>query len=91
MTKPLNVRRVPPSHPLQRPYWEDEQPIEAWTGRICMAYHPDAGKLQIAIRFFDRTANKFRPGRAIVLDYDDFHTSRDALALLARVVREWQA
>jgi hypothetical protein len=87
MPKPATVRRVPPYRGER--YWEKEEPQEAMTDRIALAYFPQAGKLQISLLWPDRETGEKRRGKTVTLDYEDLQAHPDALDLLSRVAAEW--
>jgi len=70
-------------------YWEREKPVEAWTGRACLSYYPQAGKLQVAATFRDPETGERRRGKVVTLDQEDLALHPEAVELLARVLREW--
>lgn len=87
MVKPTTARRVPPYR--CEPYWEKEEPEEAMTNRIALAYYPEAGKLQISLLWPDKKTGERRRGKTVTLDYEDLQLHPDALGLLSRVMTDW--
>lgn len=83
-----NARKVPPYR--GEPYWEEEKPAEAWTGRLALAYYPQAGKLQVSSTYRDPATGEPRRGRGATLDQEDLQLHPEALDLLRRVVEEWR-
>lgn len=80
MARRCLVRKVPPSPPSREPYWEREQPQQATAGRVSLSYFRQAGILQMAQR----------SGPVVTLDQEDAQKNPAAIALLARVIRDWQ-
>lgn len=86
MARPVTARRLPPYR--GGPYWEEEEPEEARTDRIALAYYPRAGKLQVSVLWPDPVTGAKRRGKTVTLDEEDFRRHPDARALLARLLGE---
>jgi hypothetical protein len=68
-----------------KPYWEQEQPEEARTERVALAWFPKAGKLQVKSLWRDDDG-QLRPGKVVTLDAEDLALHPEVAALLRRVV-----
>ncbi len=62
------------------PYWESESPQEVKTGKLWLAYFPQAGRLQIS-QFYQKDGQDMR-GRTITLDMEDIALHPEALELI---------
>jgi len=71
-------------------YWEREEPEEAVTDRIALAYYPKAGKLQVSLLWPDKQTGEKRRGKTVTLDCEDLQLHPEGLALLGKVVDQWK-
>lgn len=65
-------------------YWENETPQETRTGKVWLAYFPQAGKLQVSQVWMDRETGEPRRGKTVTLDAEDMALHDEARELLAR-------
>ncbi|RPF47103.1 hypothetical protein EDD75_1376 [Thermodesulfitimonas autotrophica] len=67
-------------------YWLKEQPLEARTIRLAIAYYPKAGRLQIA--HYHIEGDTIRRNRVVTLAREDLARNPEAKQLLLKALRE---
>lgn len=76
----------------RRPYWEEEQPVEAFVGNVRLRYFENSQRLQVQRTWVRRDAlspdGERLPGKTVTLDVQLLSLSPEAQDLLARVLED---
>ncbi|MEI6287715.1 MAG: hypothetical protein WCP79_14520 [Bacillota bacterium] len=69
-------------------YWENETPVEVYTGKNRLKYFRNAGKLQISACDWQNADGETKQGKTVSLDVEALCECTEALAILRDVLTE---